>query len=83
MHTLGNLTLTTSKLDINMSNRPWVEKLADLRLHTALQLNRDLLNDAPVSWDDQQIGQRGAALAKDVITIWPSASALLAARIAN
>ena len=76
LHTLGNLTLTTSKLDINMSNRPWAEKLAALRQHTALQLNRDLLNNAPALWDEEQIGQRGAQLAKDVIAIWPSASAL-------
>jgi len=75
LHTLGNLTLTTSKLDIGLSNRPWTEKLAQLGLHTSLQLNRDLVAAAPPRWDEDAIAVRGAALAQDVISIWPYGTA--------
>jgi len=75
LHTLGNLTLTTSKLDIGLSNRPWTEKLAQLGLHTSLQFNRDLVAAAPPRWDEDAIAVRGAALAQDVISIWPYGTA--------
>ena len=71
LHTLGNLTLTTSKLDISLSNRPWSEKLAQLGLHTSLQLNRDLLASAPAEWNEDAIAARGMMLADDIISIWP------------
>lgn len=77
LHTLGNLTLTTSKLDISLSNRPWPDKVEALRLHTSLQLNRDLIAAAPVSWAEDEIAKRGTELAEDIITIWPHGQALL------
>lgn len=77
LHTLGNLTLTTAKLDIRLSNRPWSEKLDQLRRHAALQLNRDLVAAAPATWAEEQIVQRSAELADDVIRIWPSGDTLL------
>lgn len=77
LHTLGNLTLTTSKLDISLSNRPWTEKRAELRRHAALQINRDLLNEEFPTWDEAQIERRGVTLARAVVAIWPSAIVLL------
>jgi hypothetical protein len=77
LHTLGNLTLTTSKLDIGLSNRPWPEKLEELKRHTSLQLNRDLVAAATPQWAEADIERRGAELAEDIITIWPHADALL------
>jgi len=71
LHTLGNLTLTTSKLDISLSNKPWPEKLDQLELHTSLQLNRDLIAAAPTSWDESRIADRGKQMAADIIRIWP------------
>ena len=79
LHTLRNLTLTTAKLDITMSNKPWAEKLEMLRLSTALQLNRDLISQAPPTWDEEAIEGRGRELAADILEIWPSAEALLEA----
>jgi hypothetical protein len=76
LHTLGNLTLTTSKLDISLSNRPWTEKLAQLGLHTSLQMNRDLISAASPVWNEQTIAARGAQLAEDIIAIWPHGAAL-------
>jgi hypothetical protein len=78
LHTLGNLTLTTSKLDISLSNRPWPEKVEALRLHTSLQLNRDLIAAAPARWNEDEIAKRGTELAEDIITVWPHGAALLA-----
>jgi hypothetical protein len=77
LHTLGNLTLTTSKLDITMSNRPWAEKVVMLNHHTSLQLNRDLVTEAPEIWDEDEIAARGCLLADYIITIWPSPETLL------
>jgi len=71
IHTLGNLTLTTSKLDIGLSNKPWVEKLAQLQLHTSLQLNRDLIASATTEWNEEKIAERGLQLAENIIEIWP------------
>lgn len=76
LHTLGNLTLTTSKLDIGLSNKPWPEKLAQLGLHTSLQMNRDLIATAPAEWNEAAIEARGAALAQDIISIWPHGGSL-------
>jgi hypothetical protein len=77
LHTLGNLTLTTSRLDISLSNRPWTEKLEMLSLSSALQLNRDLINQARADWDEDAIDERGRELTAEIIGIWPSAKALL------
>ena len=62
-----------------MSNKPWAEKLEMLRLSTALQLNRDLISQAPPTWDEEAIEGRGRELAADILEIWPSAEALLEA----
>jgi hypothetical protein len=77
LHTLGNLTLTTSKLDQGLSNKPWPVKLEMLSKHTSLQLNRDLINEARTSWDEDAIAERGKKLTSDIVSIWPSAAALL------
>ncbi len=78
LHTLGNLTLTTSKLDISLSNKPWREKLSQLEMHTALQLNRDLIATATEFWDESQIAERGKQMAADIIRIWPHGAQLTA-----
>jgi hypothetical protein len=70
IHTLGNLTLTTSKLDIELSNRPWNEKLAALETSSALALNREVLAHRQ-PWDEAAIRQRGERLAERALAIWP------------
>lgn len=72
LHTLGNLTLTTSSLDISLSNRPWPQKLAELGKHSSLKLNRDLLTSDIGVWDETRIDERARRLADDIIAIWPS-----------
>ena len=73
---LGNLTLTTHKLNSSLSNGPWLEKCDALEQHTALRLNWELLNGAPAVWDESAIHERSEQLAKLIVEIWPHAEEL-------
>jgi Protein of unknown function (DUF1524) len=49
IHTLGNLTLLTGKLNSKVSNGPWIgtdSKRVGLEGHDVLMLNRELLKEA-------------------------------------
>lgn len=71
--TIGNLTLTTRKLNSTLSNSPWSVKREELNEHSTLSLNRQLLNDAPNDWDEASIQRRSEHLAEIIAQIWPSA----------
>jgi hypothetical protein len=61
IHTLGNLTLLTGKLNSTVSNGPWCgnnSKRAGLEGHDVLLLNRDLLKKAGVEWNNDSIRRR-------------------------
>ena len=70
--TIGNLTLTTRKLNSTLSNSPWSVKREELNKHSTLFLNRQLLNDAPNDWDEASIQRRSEHLAEIIAQIWPS-----------
>ena len=73
IHTIGNLTLTTQKLNSSMSNSGWEEKRSELLGHATLLVNNELtLNDA---WDEDQIGDRSMRIAKLVTEVWPGPNA--------
>lgn len=69
LHSLGNLTLVTKKLNPKLSNAPWNEKRLTLHDHTVLFLNKDIVNHYQ-SWDEDAISLRGEELASKVIAIW-------------
>jgi len=72
--TLGNLTLTNSKLDILLSNLPWPKKREILQKHDNLFINKHLLDNAPKDrWDEETILERGEQLASIITQIWPNA----------
>lgn len=74
IHTLGNLTLLTGKLNGAVSNGPWAGengKRAALRRHDLLLLNRDLDSFSPDEWTDDSITRRTEDLIKRVTDIWP------------
>ena len=73
IETIGNLTLTTDKLNASLSNGPWNEKRETLNKHSTLFLNKTLLEDAPNVWDEAAIKKRSRDLAKIIMQIWPSA----------
>ena len=76
IETFGNLTLTSSKMNIAVSNRKWTRKKETLRTDN-LFLNRRLLDelgDRP--WDEEAIQKRSGALADAMCRIWPDGETL-------
>ena len=74
LHSLGNLTLVSFRLNPKLSNAPWTSKRATLDRHTVLRLNKELLsNYGDRNWDEVAIRDRGGALAEVVKRIWPAA----------
>ena len=71
LHTLGNLTLVTSRLNPGLSNNAWDAKRPALNEHTVLLMNTRLLQEHPDAWGEEQIHDRGRKLAEVAIEIWP------------
>ncbi|MCY3543604.1 MAG: DUF262 domain-containing HNH endonuclease family protein [Chloroflexi bacterium] len=69
---LGNLTLTTNKLNVSLSNGPWNEKRQELEKHSVLLLNKTMLADSSV-WNEEAIYQRTSKLAGRITEIWKPA----------
>ena len=71
IHTIGNLTLVTRRLNPKMSNAPWHEKRKLLDDHSVLELRKSLtIHD---EWNEETIRARGHQLAKVVAEVWPHA----------
>ena len=73
IHTLGNLTLLTAKLNKAVSNGPWDGengKRSELRKHDLLLLNRDLDGFSGNGWTDESIMRRTGELINKIIDIW-------------
>jgi hypothetical protein len=73
IETIGNLTLTTDKLNSSLSNGQWSVKRQALDNHSILFLNKTLLQKTPGVWDEVAIQKRSKYLAKVIMQIWPSA----------
>ena len=71
VHTLGNLTLLTSKLNSKVSNSAWESKRTELRKHDVLKMNSLLLVAAGDSWTDEKIRVRTQEMTEAILTIWP------------
>ena len=67
---IGNLTLTSGKLNSALSNARWVEKREALCSHSSLFLNREF-RDINV-WNETAIGRRSERLAEIIQQIWPA-----------
>ena len=73
IHTIGNLTLLTGRLNSKVSNGPWAGaegKRAALSAHDVLMLNRDL-RAFHQDWTDASIAQRTLELSRVIAQIWP------------
>lgn len=68
LHTIGNLTLTTQKLNTALSNSPYETKRLELAKHSRLRLNT--LFQTQKTWDETVIQQRSHDLANDLLHIW-------------
>lgn len=74
IHTLGNLTLLTGRLNSKVSNSPWLGnegKKEALHGHDVLFLNRKLLEVAREKWTDDAIRRRTQELIEIIVQIWP------------
>ena len=69
IHSIGNLTLVTQKLNSSMSNDPWECKREELQEHSVLLLNNELLSQP--SWDEDSIRSRSRRVAELVSERWP------------
>jgi hypothetical protein len=73
IHSLGNLTLLTGKLNSKVSNGPWLGtdgKRNGLEGHDVLLLNRELLKTAVGQWTDDAIRRRTRELSTIITQIW-------------
>jgi hypothetical protein len=73
VHTLGNLTLLTGRLNSKVSNGPWLGddgKRAGLDGHDVLFLNRELVKGRE-RWTEDAIRSRTTELASVICRIWP------------
>ncbi len=69
LHTVGNLTLLTKKLNPALSNGPWRAKRAEIRKHSLLKLNVEVVDRD--DWDEASIRKRAQALSEVARKIWP------------
>ncbi|MGW3359421.1 DUF262 domain-containing protein [Streptomyces bungoensis] len=87
VHTLGNLTLATARLNPAIGNMGWEDKRHWLGRHSLLRLTHGTVLNAPSSspdprwataWDPHRIQERGRYLASLALDIWPSPDRILA-----
>ncbi|WP_249412365.1 DUF262 domain-containing protein [Micromonospora endophytica] len=83
LHQLGNLTLTTKKLNSSISNGPWAQKRAELNKYGVLLLNSatvlqpyetmpaEVAQRWSEGWTEEQIGMRTCILIKFALKNWP------------
>jgi hypothetical protein len=69
LHTMGNLTLLTKKLNPSVKHGPWEKKREQILTHSALNLNRPL--DKIREWTEAAIEERGRQLFEVARRIWP------------
>lgn len=74
LHTLGNLTLLSKRLNPALSNGALPEKNTGIRDYGRLHINRKIGNQWPDLWDESTILARGKELFKLAISIWPKES---------
>lgn len=85
IHTIGNLTLVTKKLNLALSNRPWTDeeavvvaprgtdaglgKRSLLKKYSLLLLKEDIVEKS--SWTEDDIEARGVRLTAAALKVWP------------
>ena len=74
IHTIGNLTLVNSRLNLSLSNAPWGSKRKTLADHSVLFLNKRLVNEGPEVWDETAIERRAKWLHEQAVKVWPHRS---------
>ena len=71
LHSIGNLTLVSVRLNPVASNAPWNDKKEILDKHNVLHLNRKLLaNYKETEWNEETIQIRSRKIAEIVADVW-------------
>lgn len=70
IHTIGNLTLLTNKLNPSLSARDWAYKKSQIIAKSKLNLNRTHLPGID-EWDEDCIYERSRTLWRLAVRIWP------------
>lgn len=76
IHTIGNLTLVTERMNASLSNSPWKKKRAALGAGSVLFLNKRLVDHGPEVWDEDAIAKRSESLYAVAVKIWPSGAGI-------
>ena len=87
VQSIGNLTLVTGYLNVSLSNRPWLDsdaaaaapggpqagegKRSLIDKYSILVLNKEIVQEHPEKWAEEDIAKRGQEIAKDIVAIWP------------
>ncbi|MGM1028982.1 MAG: DUF262 domain-containing protein [Actinomycetota bacterium] len=86
IHTIGNLTLVTKHLNIELSNRPWTDAAAGglskggeagkgkrtlLHDYSLLLLSKELVQEHPDEWTETAIATRGERMTRRICDVWP------------
>lgn len=71
LHTLGNLTIVSGKVNPRLGNQPFEVKRAELG-HHALLINSSYFGAGVERWDESAIRTRAEYLIDQVVAIWPS-----------
>lgn len=69
IHTIGNLTLVTRKLNSSLSNAPWQTKRDALLKHSVMNMNNELSHKS--TWDEASILERSRKMAQLIAEHWP------------
>ena len=70
IHTIGNLTLLTDKLNPALSSRGWEYKQSEILARSKLNLNRSYFTDIE-QWNEDWIYERSRVLCRLAARIWP------------
>jgi len=71
IHTMGNLTLVTKKLNASMANAGLLDKREALDTHSSLFLNKDLLSHSRAGWNEDDIRERADRMWEVARSVWP------------
>lgn len=69
LHSIGNLTLLTKKLNPSVSNSAWEKKKKAIIQHSALAMNREIAEHD--TWDESVIRSRSNELSELIMKSWP------------
>lgn len=69
LHTIGNLTLLTARLNPSISNEAWENKRKSILDHSRLALNRQFQEQGV--WNEDEIARRGTSLFQLALEVWP------------